>query len=60
MYKIDTLLYIKQNTGMAFYIHYMYNTPLNVIRVVSVCVVLVLGISQDTATSPLGGTEEGV
>ena len=42
------------------YIHYMYNTPLSVIAAVSVCVVLVLGISQDTTTSPLRGTEEGV
>ena len=58
IYRIDTQLYIKQNTGL--YIHYMYNIPLNVIIVFSVCIVLVLGISQDTATSPLRGTEEGV
>ena len=60
-YRIDTQLYIrKAEYWHGLYIHYMYNTPLNVIRVLLVCIVLVVGISQDTATCSLGGTEEGV
>ena len=63
IYTLDLRLEYRNNhvpcTILEYHVHYMYNAPLNVIAVFSVCVVLVVGISQDTSSCPLRGTEEG-